>query len=51
MTSGSSTHGSVMRVERVHLADLLLELADLGEQPAGKGREREEPFLDLDAFG
>ena len=40
-----------MRVQRVDLADLLLDLADLRQQPAGKRREREEALLDLDALG
>ena len=40
-----------MRVQRVHLADLLLELPDLGEQAAGKRRERQEALFDLDTLG
>ena len=39
-----------VRVQRVHLADLFLELADLGEKTAGQRREREEALLDLDAL-
>ena len=34
IASGRSAHGSVVRVQRIDLADLLLELADLREQPA-----------------
>ena len=38
-------------VQRVDLADLLLHLADLRQQAAGKRRERQEAFFDLDALG
>ena len=50
ITSGSSTHGSACACSVLTLPICSLELADLRQQPAGQRRERDEPFLDLDAF-
>ena len=51
MTSGRSTHGSDVRVQRVDLAELRAHLADLHQQAARQRREGDEAFLDLHAFG
>ena len=40
-----------MRVQRIGLANLLLQLSDLREQPPRERRKREETFFDLDTFG
>ena len=42
--------GQHVVVERVHLAERRAHLADLREQPARQGRERQESFFDVDAL-
>ena len=43
--------GQRVRVQRVDLAELRLQLPDLRQQAARQRREGQEPLLDLDALG